>query len=119
MPGMCSPLAQLPTVVYTADQVAAPYMPVFYIAFLVAFAFTPIMRMVAMTYGIIDVPDRVRKMHRTPVAYLGGVAVFLGWICGLALSNYLSLHRIEPGWPTQNPIVKFSIPLGALVIVVL
>jgi UDP-GlcNAc:undecaprenyl-phosphate GlcNAc-1-phosphate transferase len=119
MSGMISTFAQMPTVVYTADQVAAPYMPVFYIAFLVAFAFTPIMRMVAMTYGIIDRPDKVRKMHSVPVAYLGGVAVFLGWLCGLALANYLNLHRIEPGWPTHNPIIKFSIPLGALVIVVL
>ena len=114
-----STLAQLPTLVYTADQVAAPYMPVFYIAFIVAFVFTPIMRMVAMAYGIIDRPDRVRKMHNVPVAYLGGVAVFLGWLCGLAVANYLTLHRIEPGWPTHSPIVKFSIPLGALVIVVL
>jgi UDP-GlcNAc:undecaprenyl-phosphate GlcNAc-1-phosphate transferase len=116
---MFSTLAQLPTVVYSADQVAAPYMPVFYAAFIVAFAFTPIMRMVAMTYGIIDRPDGIRKMHSVPVAYLGGVAVFLGWLCGMALANYLSLHRIDPGWPTTNPIVKFSIPLGALVIVVL
>ena len=66
-----------------------------------------------------DRPDRIRKMHTVPVAYLGGVAVFLGWLCGLALANYLNLHRIEPGWPTHSPIIKFSIPLGALVIVVL
>jgi UDP-N-acetylmuramyl pentapeptide phosphotransferase/UDP-N-acetylglucosamine-1-phosphate transferase len=54
------------------------------------------MRTVASYYGIIDEPDNVRKMHSTPVAYLGGVAVFLGWIAGLALSQFLHLHRSEP-----------------------
>jgi UDP-N-acetylmuramyl pentapeptide phosphotransferase/UDP-N-acetylglucosamine-1-phosphate transferase len=36
------------------------------------------MQMVASYYGIIDEPDNKRKMHSAPVAYLGGVAVFLG-----------------------------------------
>ena len=65
--------------------------------------------MVAMYYGIIDRPDNVRKMHTVPVAYLGGVAVFLGWLAGLAISQFLTLHRIEVGWPTDYPVVKFSI----------
>src|SRR5438477_169158 len=62
---------------FTADEVLSPYMYVFYAAFVVAFMFTPIMRAVALYYGIVDQPDKVRKMHSTPVAYLGGVAVFL------------------------------------------
>jgi UDP-GlcNAc:undecaprenyl-phosphate GlcNAc-1-phosphate transferase len=119
MAGFSSCLAQIPTTVFSTDQVLGPYVFVFYVAFLVAFLFTPIMRMVAMTYGIIDRPDQIRKMHSMPVAYLGGVAVFLGWLCGLAVANYLNLHRIEPGWPTRSPIIKFSIPMGALIIVVL
>ena len=73
-------LAQIPTTVYSADEVISPYIYVFYAAFLIAFIFTPVMQNVASHYGIIDEPDMHRKMHSSPVAYLNGVAVFLGWI---------------------------------------
>ena len=114
-------LAQLfPTRLLTADEVLSPYVFVFYVSFAVTFALTPIMRLVATYYGVIVEPDLTRKVHKAPVAYLGGVAMFLGWICGLAISQYLKLHREPPtGWPTSQPIVKFSIVVGAIVIVVL
>jgi UDP-GlcNAc:undecaprenyl-phosphate GlcNAc-1-phosphate transferase len=53
------------------------------------------------------------------VAYLGGVAVFLGWLAGLTISQYCKLHNVEPGWPTAYPMIRFSIVIGALLIVVL
>ncbi len=102
----------------SADDVLSPYIYVFYASFLVSFLFTPIMRSVAIFFNIIDEPDRIRKMHRTPVAYLGGVAVFLGLLAGLASSQFLTLHRLEPGWP-DHLVIKFSIVVGACVIVLL
>ncbi len=90
-------LAQIPATEYSVDEVLSPYIYVFYVAFLISFFFTPAMQSVATHYGIIDAPDNKRKMHNTPVAYLGGVAVFLGWISGLAISQFLQLHRTEPG----------------------
>jgi UDP-GlcNAc:undecaprenyl-phosphate GlcNAc-1-phosphate transferase len=117
---MLDPLiAQLNSRSYTADEVVNPYVYVFYASFAVAFLLTPLMRIVAMYYGIIDRPDNVRKMHSRPVAYLGGIAVFMGWLAGLTISQFLTLHRSEIGWPTSYPIVKFSIVLGGLVIVIL
>ncbi|HYO09139.1 MAG TPA: MraY family glycosyltransferase [Tepidisphaeraceae bacterium] len=113
-----SVLAQIPTTVYSADEVVSPYIYVFYMAFIVAFLFTPIMQTVAGHYGIIDEPDNHRKMHSSPVAYLGGVAVFLGWISGLAVSQFLNLHRTEPGL-LPHLKVPFSIVVGASVIVLL
>src|SRR5688572_7440475 len=111
-------LAQIPSQAYSADEVAAPYIYVFYAAFIVAFCFTPVMQMVASYYGIIDEPDNKRKLHSAPVAYLGGVAVFLGWITGMAISQFLSLHRTEPGL-LPHLKVPFSIIVGASVIVLL
>src|SRR5688572_33492920 len=102
-------LAQLHTGVYTVDQIVPPYIYVFYAAFLVSFLLTPLMRVVALYYGIIDRPDNVRKMHTVPIAYLGGVAVFMGWLAGLAISQFLVLHRYEVGWPTSFPIVTSSL----------
>jgi UDP-GlcNAc:undecaprenyl-phosphate GlcNAc-1-phosphate transferase len=109
---------------FSADEVLSNYVYVFYAAFLVAFIATPAMRIVAIHFNIIDHPDRVRKLHTTPIAYLGGVAVFVGWLSGLFISQFLLLHRIEPGWPldangTAHPIIPVSIVLGALAIVIL
>lgn len=81
----------------SVDDVLSPYVYVFYAAFLVSFFFTPIMRQVALYYHIIDQPDMVRKLHSSPVAYLGGVAVFLGWLAGLAISQFLNVHRPDAG----------------------
>ena len=117
---LVSVLAQsLRSPTYTADEVVSPYMSVFYTAFLVSFLLTPAMRVVALYYGVIDRPDQGRKVHTVPIAYLGGVAVFMGWLAGLTVSQFLVLHRIEPGWPTDYPVIKFSIVLGAMTIVVL
>jgi UDP-GlcNAc:undecaprenyl-phosphate GlcNAc-1-phosphate transferase len=117
-------LAQLPSNSYSADDVVAPYVYVFYVSFGLAFVLTPVMRAVAMYYGIIDHPDKIRKMHKAPVAYLGGVAVFVAWLGGLAISELLHLHRIDPGWPTDaagiaHPIIRFGVVVGGLLIALL
>jgi UDP-GlcNAc:undecaprenyl-phosphate GlcNAc-1-phosphate transferase len=103
---------------FTADEVMSPYIYVFYVAFIVTFLFTPIMRMIAMYYGIIDQPDGLRKMHSKPVAYLGGVAVFLGWIAGVAFSQFLLTHDQEIA-PQSHIYINFSIIVGASLIVIL
>lgn len=105
---------------FGADDVLSPYVYVFYAAFIVAFVFTPVMRVVATFYGILDKPDEARKLHKAPIAYLGGVAMFLGWIAGLALSQRLSLHYWESGWTGPGHVViPRPIILGALIIVAL
>jgi UDP-GlcNAc:undecaprenyl-phosphate GlcNAc-1-phosphate transferase len=102
----------------TVDLVLEQYIWVFYGAFVIAFIFTPIMRVVASYYHIIDEPDRVRKMHSVPVAYLGGMAVFLGWLSGLAISQFKKLPLVEPGLP-GHVTINFSIVAGACVIIVI
>lgn len=46
---------------------------------------TPVMRKLALANGIVDLPDARRKAHARPVAYLGGLAIFLGWLVGLII----------------------------------
>jgi UDP-GlcNAc:undecaprenyl-phosphate GlcNAc-1-phosphate transferase len=102
----------------SVDVVLEQYIWVFYASFLVSFVFTPVMRVVANFYQIIDQPDRVRKMHNVPVAYLGGMAVFLGWLTGLAISQFRRMPLHEPGLPIHVTI-NFSIVAGACVIIVI
>lgn len=67
------------------------YLWVFVIAFLVTLAATPIMRRLAIRHGIIDKPTDPRKVHKIPVAYLGGAAVFLGLMAGV-LFSYVAIE---------------------------
>ena len=47
---------------------------IFLFAFLVAYLWVPVVRMIALKLNIIDSPDK-RRVHETPTPLLGGVAV--------------------------------------------
>ena len=68
----------------------APYMGVFFVAFGVAIVATFVMRKLAIANGIVDWPDLKRKNHALPVAYLGGIAIFVGWAAGVFTSYLLT-----------------------------
>ncbi len=102
------------------------YLWVLVIAFLVTLVATPIMRRLAQAHGVVDRPGEARKLHRRPVAYLGGVAVYLGIIAAIGFS-YVALVR--PGLIDFHPVrtehmgddllpapVPLSIVLGLTVI---
>ncbi|MSR18329.1 MAG: undecaprenyl/decaprenyl-phosphate alpha-N-acetylglucosaminyl 1-phosphate transferase [Phycisphaerales bacterium] len=73
-------------VVVGAISALNTYAPVFVGAFLTTLIATPLVHRVATLAGIIDKPDQQRKHHSYPIAYLGGTAVFLGLLVGLAIS---------------------------------
>src|SRR5688500_18237183 len=55
----------------------APYLPIILAAGLLAFLATPLTRLLARRLGMIDQPG-LRKVHRSPVPLLGGVAMYVG-----------------------------------------
>ncbi|QDU70252.1 glycosyltransferase family 4 protein [Mucisphaera calidilacus] len=77
----------------TFSEVIAPYMPVFFVAFIVALILTPIMRSLATHNNVVDKPDLVRKNHIQAVAYLGGVAIFFGWLAGVFMGYFTEPHE--------------------------
>jgi UDP-GlcNAc:undecaprenyl-phosphate GlcNAc-1-phosphate transferase len=62
------------------------YALVFVAAFVVALLSTPLIRRIALSANVTDHPDDERKGHRYPVAYLGGLAVFLALIVSIVIS---------------------------------
>ena len=76
----------------SANQVLSNYMIVFFVAFAISFVTTPLMRLLAVRHGIVDWPDLRRKSHIEPVAYLGGVALFLGWTGAVAVCYFIEAH---------------------------
>ena len=53
------------------------------IALVVTLVATPVMRALARHNDIVDNPDEPRKRHDQPIAYLGGLGIFSGWLAGV------------------------------------
>jgi UDP-GlcNAc:undecaprenyl-phosphate GlcNAc-1-phosphate transferase len=87
------------------------YAPVFLVAFLITLLMTPLVRRLAVMLEIIDKPDQTRKLHRFPIAYLGGFAVFMGVIGGIIAS--LSLDN---GPAAEFEHVPLAVVIGVLAI---
>lgn len=60
------------------------------LAFVISFIALPTIIRVADEKGLFDIPD-ARKLHTKPIASLGGVGIFIGFLLSLFLSN--TLHQ--------------------------
>lgn len=54
-------------------------------AMIIAFAMTPPVRAFACKVGAIDVPKDARRVHKTPIPRLGGLAIYIGFIISVVL----------------------------------
>ncbi len=59
-------------------------------SFVVAVVVTPIVRKIALSKGIVDKPDEFLKPHGHPIPYLGGVAIFAGWVAAILLALFMT-----------------------------
>lgn len=87
----------------------------FALAFIVAFSSTPIVKKIAFSVGAIDVPKDARRMHSKPIARLGGLAIFSGFIISLMfgiISTYLNIVGIEPNRQLLALLVGVFIIVG-------
>jgi len=61
------------------ERLWEPVIWVFLGALLLSLLCTPLFRWVAVRWGIWDQPDEAVKIHRVPIPYLGGCAIWLAW----------------------------------------
>jgi UDP-GlcNAc:undecaprenyl-phosphate GlcNAc-1-phosphate transferase len=116
-PGWSEALAESPIAIVddaaSALAILNAYSPIFLVAFLVSLLATPLVRRLAVTHGVVDRPDAVRKLHAFPVAYLGGMAIFAAVLAAI-LASYISpeamVIRYEP--------VPIAILIGVVAIAV-
>ncbi len=101
----------IPTLPVTSIELLNGYSVIFIVAFLTTLLLTPIVRRIAVRHGIIDKPDQVRKHHKEPIAYLGGVAVFAGLAMGIIASFLFS-----DGTTAKYDSVPLSVVLGMVAI---
>ena len=76
------------------------------IAFVVSFALTPVVKILAQKVGAMDVPGEARRVHDHPIPRMGGLAIFLAFL--LSVLVFANIDRQMQG-----------ILLGATMIVVL
>ena len=87
------------------------YWLVFVVAFVVSVITTPIMRWVARKTGIVDHPNEARKLHKEPVPYLGGVAIFASVLSGIFVS-YLWMNNIQIFQPFPLVVLVGMLVIG-------
>jgi UDP-GlcNAc:undecaprenyl-phosphate/decaprenyl-phosphate GlcNAc-1-phosphate transferase len=66
---------------------------------------TPLMRRVALTYGVIDTPTEAHKTHKHPIPYLGGVAIVLGVFVVSYGASLLSNFSASTFWLASSVLV--------------
>ena len=89
------------------------YLAVFMVALSATLVATPLARRTALRLDIVDRPGG-RKAHHTPVPYLGGLAIYVGFM--LFLVAVVVLNRTDP----RTPLVQaLAILAGATLMVVL
>lgn len=64
----------------------------FVIAFLLSYVSVPLVRVLAFKSGAVDVPKDSRRMHKTPIPRMGGLAIFFGFV----VSYLCFAETIEP-----------------------
>lgn len=73
------------------------YLKLFFTSFLVTLVTTPMVRSLALRFGVLDYPGETR-VHTRPTPRLGGVAIFLGFVLSIVLfSNYRATEGILVG----------------------
>jgi UDP-GlcNAc:undecaprenyl-phosphate GlcNAc-1-phosphate transferase len=89
-----------------------PYLVIFCAALVAALILTPLVKRLALRFGIMSAPGGRRK-HAGPIPMLGGLAVFGGWVIGVILIYWL-LPPLEQG----DELRLRGVVIGSLVMVV-
>ena len=92
---------------HTAFEVLADKWWIGLLSLAVGLIATPIVRAIAYRRKIVDKPDDLLKPHGRPVAYLGGLAMFVGLLAGLA--GYLLVMPNLAGCWRQLTEAMFSL----------
>jgi UDP-GlcNAc:undecaprenyl-phosphate GlcNAc-1-phosphate transferase len=71
------------------------YLIVFILAFIVSFCATPIVRRLAFKVGAVDIPKDNRRMHKKPIALMGGAAIITGFVVSI-IFNLITSRSLLP-----------------------
>ncbi|MEW6376843.1 MAG: MraY family glycosyltransferase [Thermodesulfobacteriota bacterium] len=118
------------------DEIIINLNPIpFFVAFIVTLGITPIVKKVALTLKVLDHPN-TRKIHHHSVPLLGSIAVYLGILAALGVSQwsdpfqrevliiflsgtFLLIIGILDDWGLLHPQIKLMVamPVAALILI--
>lgn len=87
----------------------------FILSFIIAFSATPLARKIAFKIGAVDVPKDNRRMHKKPIARLGGLAIVSGFLVSVLFYTVTSLFDILS--PLEPDRQLFGLLAGILIVV--
>ncbi len=90
----------------------------FILAFIVAFSATPIAKSIAFKLGAVDIPKDNRRMHKQPIARLGGLAIIAGFFISL-LFSIISSNLFHMGTSINFDLRFVGMVTGSMIIVVM
>ncbi|MDR0889169.1 MAG: undecaprenyl/decaprenyl-phosphate alpha-N-acetylglucosaminyl 1-phosphate transferase [Oscillospiraceae bacterium] len=102
-------------------------------AAVLAYAITPVVKMLAVKIGAVDVPKDTRRMHKTPIPRMGGMAIFIAFMVSVLLfvdidreiqgillgSVLIAILGVLDDIKALHAMVKFGVQILAAIIVVL
>jgi UDP-GlcNAc:undecaprenyl-phosphate GlcNAc-1-phosphate transferase len=71
---------------------------------------TPVVRVFCLCAALVDQPDGIRKLHRSPVARMGGIALMFAWAAAVGLASFSA----DPG---ERAFAKMAMHLTPAVVV--
>ncbi len=86
------------------------------VGFLAALLAAAVLCRGVMMLGVVDAPTEARKTHKIPVPTLGGLAVALGAVIGIAAALSIGGWSIGPLSPSNTTLAAFGGALAALFI---
>lgn len=89
------------------------YLITFFTAFIISLILTPFFRFVARKFGIYDRPLTAVKTHKVSTPYLGGLAIWSGWVISLVLIRFIT------NFPTGTLNNLRSVIIGSFMLLLL
>ena len=74
----------------------ADFLPLIIVGFAASLGLTPLTRQIARRIGLMDAPSS-RKVHRTPIPLMGGLAIYGGFLLALLLFRNWPQYVVELG----------------------
>jgi UDP-GlcNAc:undecaprenyl-phosphate GlcNAc-1-phosphate transferase len=88
------------------------YLVVLLVGAATTFLVTPVVRRIAIRFGVISHPADDRHVHTEPVPLLGGVAMFVGFLAAIVVATQLSQFR--PMFEDSSEMLGVVIAAGAM-----
>ena len=91
------------------------YLISFSLAFIITFSATPIAKKISIDIGAVDFPDGERRLHKKPIARLGGIAIISGFVITLLLNVIWGISGMNGMFFPNYGFIGFMV--GILIII--